>query len=350
MKKIVFVTGSMGRGGAERVISLLSGHYCARGWDVSILMLLHSAVKYTLDERVKIVDLSNDKRRAVLDMPRLIREVRRYAAENRPDVMVCFMAQNCIICDLACHGLGTRMVLSERIDPASVKRNPVYRLLLERAYARSAVTVLQTQRAFRYFPERVQRNSVIIPNPISVRTQAAATSRPRIVTAGRLVRQKNHRMLIDAFAALHEKHPEYTLDIYGDGPLHGELQAQIDALRLAEAVRLPGNVPDVHEQMADAEMFVLPSDFEGLSNALLEAMMMGLPCIATSCAGCDEAIADGVNGLLIPVGDTQALTAAMLRLAEDAQARRRMGEKAREASAAYEVDAVIGQWRQAIEG
>lgn len=350
MKKITFVTGAMGRGGAERVISLLANRYCGMGWEVSILLLLHAQVEYPLDERVQVVNLSDDSRKALLEVPRLIRGVRSYVREHRPDVVVAFMARICLVTDLACHGLPTRLVLSERNDPAAAHHHPIVEKLLARAYARSSLTVLQTRRVRDYFPEKVRRNSVIIPNPVGVEAVAAPQRRCRIVTAGRLKKQKNQAMLIRAFAALHERHPAYTLDIYGEGELREKLQAQIDALGLTDCVKLPGNVPDIHRQMADAEMFVLPSDFEGLSNALLEAMMMGLPCIATSCLGCDEVIEDGVNGVLIPVGDEQALADALLRLAEDKAAARAMGERAASTASAFRVDCVMDMWREAIEG
>ena len=350
MKKITFVTGAMGRGGAERVISLLANRYCQMGWEVSILLLLHAQVEYPRDERVQVGNLSDDSRKALLEVPRLIRGVRRYVREHRPDVVVAFMARICLVTDLACHGLPTRLVLSERNDPVAAHHHPIVERLLNRAYARSSLTVLQTRRVRDYFPEKVRRNSVIIPNPVGVEAVAASQRRCRIVTAGRLKKQKNQAMLIRAFAALHERHPEYTLDIYGEGELRETLQAQIDALGLRDCVKLPGNVPDVHRQMADAEMFVLPSDFEGLSNALLEAMMMGLPCIATSCLGCDEVIEDAVNGVLIPVGDEKALADALLRLAEDKAAARAMGERAASTAAAFRVDCVMDMWREAIEG
>ena len=217
-------------------------------------------------------------------------------------------------------------------------------------YAKAAVAVMQTHRARNYFPQKVQDNAVIIPNPIAVKTVATAQRKHRIVTAGRLTGQKNQKMLIDAFSVLHKIHPEYTLDIYGDGPLKENLQQQIDSLGLIQAVTLKGNVPNIHEQIADAEIFALPSNYEGLSNALLEAMMMGLPVISTDCAGSDEVIRNGENGLLIPVGDQKALENALEQLIADQTFSARLGQTAKEDSAQYAVDSVIAQWREAIEG
>lgn len=350
MKKITFVTGSMGRGGAERVISLLTKRYADLGYDVSILMLLHSNVGYELDARIRVIDLSNDKIRAILDMPRLILAVRKFVKKEKPDAIVTFMAQNCLITGLACRGRKTRIIMSERIDPSAVKRGKFYEKVLFGIYANADVTVLQTERARNYFPEEVQQNSVIIPNPIDVKCIAAEEKRKRIVTAGRLTPQKNQKMLIEAFAAIHKSHPEYILDIYGDGPLQKELQAQIDALRISKYATLKGNASNIHEEISDAEIFVLSSDFEGLSNALLEAMMMGLPCVATNCSGSDEVIRSEENGLLIPVGDEKALEGALEKLIAEPAFALKLGKAAREDSERFAVDCVIEQWREAIEG
>ena len=350
MKKITFVTGSMGRGGAERVISLLANFYVKMGSDVSILMLLHDKVEYELDERIKVINLSKENVKALFDMPRLIWNVHNYVKKEKPEAVVAFMAQICLVTGFACRGLKTRLIQSERIDPAAVGRGRFYEMLLNHVYANGDITVLQTKRARNYFPEKVRENSVIIPNPIAVKCTAVQQRSGRIVTAGRLTKQKNQAMLIEAFAALHKRYPRYTLDIYGEGPLEEELQAKIDALGLNGVVVLKGNVPNIHEEMADAEIFVLPSNFEGLSNALLEAMMMGLPCVATNCSGCDEVIEDSINGLLIPIGDMKALEEALLQLAGDDEYRRQLGQKAAKSTSKYEVDTVINLWRDAIEG
>jgi glycosyltransferase involved in cell wall biosynthesis len=279
----------------------------------------------------------------------LIRKMRTFVKREKPDAVVAFMAPICLIAGLACRGLKTRLITSERIDPAVDPRGTLFKAVLNNVYAHSSATVLQTQRAKRYFSERIQKNSVVIPNPIQVKVYAQGAGSHRIATAGRLVPQKNHRLLIEAFAKVHAVHSEYCLDIYGEGPLREELQALIDSLQLRESVTLKGNVPDLHEQIADAEMFVLSSDFEGLSNALLEAMMMGLPVVSTNCAGSDEAIVSEQNGLLVPVGDGEALKDAMLRLAEDAAFAARLGEAARkDAEERYGVKNVIGQWNAVI--
>lgn len=112
-------------------------------------------------------------------------------------------------------------------------------------------------------------------------------------------------MLIRAFAKIASKYPDYTLFIYGEGPLRRDLESLIKTLHLGNQVFLQGFKKNIHELISDAEFFILSSDFEGLSNALLEAMCMGIPCITTNVSGIDEVIHDKINGVLVSPGDEE---------------------------------------------
>ena len=349
-KKIVFVISAMSRGGAERVISILSNYYVNNGYDVSIVMLWHNMQEYELDARIKLVDLSNDKIRPMLRLPFISGKLKRYLKSEKPDAVVSFIAQNNLISYRATKKLNTRLILSERNDPSVTNGNGLLAKLLRKAYAKSSLTVLQTERAKSFFPESVQNNSVIISNPIAVKAYATDTPKKRFVTAGRLAPQKNQKMLIDSFKIVHDKHPEYTLTIYGEGKLRAELEAQVSELHLNDVIELPGNVPDIHNKISDAYAFVLSSDYEGLSNALLEAMMMGLPCLSTDCAGSDEAIQSGENGIITPRKDTEAFANAMLSLIENTDLRNSIASKAKETAEKYKTENIIAEWKKAIEG
>ncbi len=350
MKKIVFLTGSMARGGAERVISILSKKYVESGWDVSIIMLLHSLVEYDIDEKVKIIDISDDKKRLILEMPRLMKEIKKYAIKENPDVMVAFMAQISLISGLALKGTGTKLITTERNDPERSGRNFIFEKILNNVFASSHKVVMQTKRVMNYFPEKVRKNSVIIPNPIKVACEVKVDRQKRIVNVGRLSSQKNQQMLIEAFSNIQKNHPEYILDIYGKGKLEDELKSQIKSLGLENNVFLKGSSSRIHEDISDAEIFALSSDYEGLSNALLEAMMMGHVCVSTNCAGSDEVIENGQNGLLVDVGNAKQMEEALEKLITDDELRIRLGKNARESAKAFYVDNVIGMWRKVIEG
>lgn len=349
MKKIVFVTGSMGRGGAERVISILGDYYISKGWKVYIVMQLHSYVKYDINPLIEIVDASS-KKGIKKGFITTIKQIRRAVDQIVPDVIVSFTAQNCLILSLAMKNSNIPIIMSERNDPSQVNTNLLYKMAINHIYSRASKVVFQTERVKQYFPRKVQNNGCIIANPIRVSCSCVEpqNAKNRIVTAGRMVPQKNQKMLISAFSKISKAHPEYTLSIFGDGPLREELVSQAKELHLSDRIEFPGNVPNLHEQIADSQIFVLPSNFEGMSNALLEAMMMGFSVISTDCAGSDEVINDGENGMLIPVNDENALTDKLEMLIEDWILREKLSQNARESVEFCKVENIISQWDSVI--
>lgn len=347
MKKLLIVTGSMNRGGAERVISILSNELIKRGWDVSIISVLASGCGYVLDSNIRFLNISKEGQNQIFSIPRLARTIRKEIIEQKPTVVVSFMIAINIVAWIATRGLDIRFIPSERNDP-STGRGVVFSVLQKIVYKQATTTVFQTERAKRYFSKRIQKNSVVIPNPINVATIVKKEKTKKIVTIGRLEPQKNQELLIRAFSSVHTVHPEYSLEIFGEGVLKNDLQHLINALNLKDCVTLKGNQNNVHEQIADAEIFVLSSNFEGLSNALLEAMMMGLPCISTDCSGSDEAIQNGVNGLIVPISDQEAMEIAIQKLIEDPETAESLGSKAKASMNRYQVENVVDQWESIL--
>ena len=346
-KDILIVTGSLRRGGAERVISILSNELVKRGWTVHICTMLFSAIGYNLDPRIDIIDLSRENKNQNIDTPRMIKSLRDTIKNLKPDAVVSFMLTINIVTWMATRGLRVRFIPSERNDP-STGRGKLKHWLSCKAYASSFKTVFQTERARSFYSKKIQQNGVVIPNPVNVDQERNSNPKHKIVSVGRLEIQKNRRLLIDAFSDVYKKHPEYTLDIYGEGSQEEELKQLIVELGLTSAVILHGNVNDVHRQIADAEMFVLSSDYEGLSNALLEAMMMGLPCITTDCAGAAEAVEDGVDGIIIPIRDRKKMAEAMEELISDASLRNQFSKKAVEHSKRFKTDRVVDKWEELL--
>ena len=152
--------------------------------------------------------------------------------------------------------------------------------------------------------------------------------------------------MIEAFAEVHQRHPEYRLVIYGEGPERKLLEELVKRLGLQELCQLPGATNEVLEKIYSVSLFVLPSDFEGMPNALMEAMSLGLPCISTDCpcGGPRELIRDGENGLLVPVGDKAALVTAMEKLINDRDMALRMSKKALEIRNTHSMDAICKRW------
>lgn len=343
-KRLVIFLGSMGRGGAERVISLISNYFCDKGWKVWIGLLLFNKVEYELNPNIKVVDLTGKGQSRIKRLPVWLRNVRGLVKEVKPDAILSFAARINIIVQLACAGLKQNIVVSERNDPYMDGRSKLVDFFTSRLYPRANAVVFQTQRAAQYFAGVGLNNTVIIPNPISVTEVANKDKKNKIVTVGRLTKQKNQKMLINAFSKIIKEFPDYKLYIYGEGELREDLEQQIRDLQLTDKVILEGNVPNVHEMISDAQIFVLPSDYEGLSNALLEAMMMGLPCVSTDCAGSDEYIVDGYSGELVKTGDESGLTEAILKLIRSKELRETCENGAVEVSKQFTADSVLEKW------
>ncbi|WP_238547225.1 glycosyltransferase family 4 protein [Actinoplanes friuliensis] len=168
-----------------------------------------------------------------------------------------------------------------------------------------------------------------------------------LVAAGRLVPQKGFDLLIDAFARVHAKHPDWQLRIFGTGAKHKRLAAQIDELGLEGGVELRGLDKRLDEQLSQASIYVLSSRFEGLPMVLLEAAAAGVPAVAFDCpTGPAEVIADGKDGLLIPPEDVEALAEGICRLIEHPDDRRAMGAAARERSYRHSMLTVRQEWER----
>ena len=172
-----------------------------------------------------------------------------------------------------------------------------------------------------------------------------------IVAVGRVDENKNHELLIRAFAGIAEEFPEYRLIIYGDGDKRGALLKLPDQLGLKERISLPGNGSGIAELIYKARVFVQPSNTEGMPNTLIEAMLLGLTVIATDCpcGGPAELIEDGVNGLLTPVGDVEKLKECLRRVLKDQRMADEMGIRAAGLQKDYRTDIVYESWRNFLE-
>lgn len=348
-KKIAFVIGNMQRDGAERVISILAEYYCQNGWHVDILTLLGNKCEYQLNPNINLIPICRENKSYFKNVMFWLRKIRKYVKERKPDKIVSFFARINILTIISCLGLGKSIIVSERNDPTKDGRNFFVKLATYLLYPLANHIVFQTKWAKSCFPEKIQNKSTIIPNPIQITTEALHFKNKKIVSVGRLIEQKNHSLLVKAFEIVHDVHPNYKLYIFGEGKLRDGLKKEIQFMGLQESVFLPGNVVDIHEKIADAEIFVLSSNYEGLSNALLESMLMGLPCISTDCAGSNEIIINNYNGILVPVGDVKELADSVLQLIKHKDKAKTLGINGKKSVQYMKKDNIILKWQNVID-
>ena len=348
--KITFFIGHMGYGGAERVISLLANDYCRRGWDTDIVMLLSRDLAQRLEPGVRLVDLSLGGGSYLKRAPYWLRQIRGYLKWEKPDCVVSFIGRINALVLTAALGMNIPIVVSERNDPRHDGRGKGMLAFCDALYKTARAVVFQTNAEQECFSEAVKAKSVIIPNPVS--TEGVSRREPKgfhVVTAGRLAEQKNQKMLMDAMALVRREIPEARCTIYGEGELRQELERYVREKELENTVFLPGHALDIHEKIADASAFVLTSEYEGLPNALIEAMMLGIPCVTTDYPGSEEVMEDGVTGLIVPRRDAEALAKKLIALARDGASGKALGENARVDAEKYRTENVIEQWRRVIE-
>lgn len=346
--KFIFMLPNMGAGGAERVVSILSRALVENGVTADIVMLLSTDVRYELHEKVGLIPMNTGS----LSTMERIKRLRQYFVEQKRQygqVVAVPFQHNCLKYALmAAVGLGVRVVACERNDPNQKGRSLKARLAANIPYLLADRCVFQTPDARDYYVKAVRKKGKVIENPLVLSDDLKWRGHDsnRIVSVGRLDPQKNQKMLIDAFSAFHQKHPDYVLDIYGEGALKPELQAQIEGLGLQESVFLRGYASDIHERLTDARMFVLSSDYEGMSNALMEALAIGVPVVTTDhpIGGARMLIENGVNGLMTPVGDSAALSHAMDRLISQPEFAEALGSNGVEIRKRLDVNRIMEQW------
>lgn len=350
--KLLFTIGSLAGGGAERVVSRLASCMAGRGDSVEIALIAQNVVDYPLNEKVD-VRFINPKVQ-IRGMRYFLRclEFRNEVKRFDPDVVISFTtAVNVFVLD-ALMGTDYKILLSERNDPYNDPKDIKLRNKRDRLYRKADGIVFQTEDAKAYFNEDIQKRSKVILNPVDVPSEyiMKKNKENKIATVGRLEPQKNHSMLIKAFASIHRRFPDYRLEIYGEGSLRNKLEELIKLEGLEDSVYLMGYTKNVFEAVSTAKLFVLSSDYEGMSNALLEAMAMGLPVVSTDhpIGGAKMAVKNGINGILTPVGDSDALAAAVCQILENEQFSVSLSQNAADISKKLDIGKITDEWTDFI--
>ena len=315
-KKIAFYCSSLTKGGAERVFVNLAEYINKKGYKVYIVTQYRHEDEYIISDGITrvISDLTPEEtgKGRIKNFVGRFLKLRRIFKDIRPDIVFACNGKNNLMAMATNTFLKNKVVISVVADPKMEYPTKVMRFLAKTYCALADGIVLQTNEARAYFPKRIQKKSVILPNSLNpkfLKSRYEGVRKSEIVAVGRLDDNKNHAMLIRAFANLAEEFPEYTVTVYGEGESRPELEKLITRLGLENRVFLPGRADAIEDKIYHSSLFVMTSDTEGMPNALIEAMSLGLPVISTDCpcGGPGELIRHGENGYLIPVRDEKAL-------------------------------------------
>lgn len=399
MKKICFVLPHMIGGGAERVAAQITNKFNERGYDTTFILTSSKkdeVVCTDLTKRTKLILLSEELQnesnfqkivhlparaystvfgklyekqnkyvpasigKATIDWQyhREIAWLRNYLKKNPDMTVIVFLQPSIPIVLLAAQDLPNKVIVSERADPNRLMKKRYGKPFIEKYYTRADVAVFQTEDAKSVYPKTVSKKGTVIFNPLKDNLpQPYNGERNRnITTFCRISNQKNLPLLVEAFSQVHSKHPEYTLRIIGNAPneegreVSQAIDKQLDKLQLKKSVKLEPFIKNVHEAIIKDAMYVNSSDYEGISNAMLEAMAIGMPVVCTDCpiGGAKATIKNGENGLLVPIRDVEALAIAINRIIEESELANKLSHNAKNLRESLSLDMITNQWERML--
>lgn len=364
-KKLVFATPTNTSGGAERVITSIANYAADHGFDVSFVNFDKTSSFYELNSNVRIVKLgiefgtSNRLKKIILspfvELKRF-RSVSQFLKDEKPDVVIAFLKTAEIIFGTNALLLNIPFITSIRNDLSSYKG--VINIFRKIVFPKAALVVCQTKLVEKSLKKYINCNTVVLPNPLTLsavnsNNYIGKIRKKKIVAVGRLCKQKNFPLLIDAVALVYKNHPElreYSLEIYGEGEERENIQALLNEKKL-ESVRLCGVIPNTLAKNNDAALYVMSSDFEGFPNTLIEAMANGIPSISTDfpSGAAKELIGDNnENGIIVPLKNAKVLSDAISYMLTNPNEAEKKAINALVKTSEYESETVCRHWIEKI--
>lgn len=358
--KIAFHLNCLEQGGAERVVSNLANQFAKDGEEVLVATEWQADNEFALLNGVRRVHVGlhpeDESKGRITKFLLRIKYLKQFLKKERPDILIAFAHRAIYRALTSSIGTHVPVIISVRTDPKGHYDHLDDKIQIPLLFPRAAGCVFQTEGQRDFFPAYVRKKSTIILNPINDKYRHVPKPPVRekeVVQSGRLVDFKNQPMLIEAFVEVHKKHPDYVLKIYGPDSGDGTkeiLEGLIEKYQAYDYVMLMGGSDELEKQLPHAAVYAFSSDWEGLPNALLEAMALGLPIVATDCpcGGPRTVMTNEVNGLLVPIKNKEALASGINRLIEDRELAERLGDKARELGETITASAIAAKWRKYI--
>ncbi len=353
-QRLTLVISSLGMGGAERVLSLLANRWADQGRSIVLLTFDDGseAPFFELRPSVDLRPLALSGRSAhwagsALRNADRIRRLRRALAQSRPGAIISFMDRVNVLTLLASRRLHVPVVISERTDPTVHKVGRWWNAARRWTYPLADAIVVQTDSIKKRFRPSMASKIHVIANPVPAPPGSPTShdAEKTIIGMGRLIESKGFDLLLRAFAKISASRPEWRLEIIGEGPERGRLESLAQRLGVGERVFLPGLSRIPTERLRAAQVFALSSHYEGFPNVLLEAMACGLAVVSADCpTGPRHIIHDGIDGLLVPTGDAEALAAALDRLTGDPALRRALGREALAVAGRFNLEEIGRRW------
>ncbi len=333
--KICFATPQLTGGGAERVVSVLSSTLAELGHDVAIIIYDRRDNEYQTSEAVKKYYLCDEKysSNALLRRLQRIFYVRNFIKNNAYEYVVPFLWRAVVQTFLSTRGLGIKFISTLRNNPYELSRSE--RLKTDIVTFFADAHFVQNNMQKNYYWKSIQKKTFVLSNPVGDAfindSKKYSDEIKKIVSVGRLNKQKNYDLLIDAIEIVAKEYPDISVDIWGIGEEESRLNRIIDNKNLSRFIALRGRTNNVKDVLSASDLFIMTSNYEGMPNSLLEAMTYGMPCISTDCpTGPSDLIENEKNGFLIKMNAKQELSDKIIELINNPQKAINLGKAARD--------------------
>ncbi len=359
--RLCLIISSLSCGGAEKVMSLMANYWSAQGWEIYLITFDDGSVSphYHLDSdviHIKLATAANSKNfcEGLKNNIKRINVLRKEIKQIKPHLVISFLAETNVISLIALMWKRIPIIVSERNDPFHSSIGVIWNILRAIFYLSADAIVVQTRSFKNYFHERMHSKIHVIPNPVvapvynKISNGKARIEKSVILSVGKLERQKGFDLLIKAFSRLHKKYPHWIIIIIGEGKLRAKLEDLRNSLGLKNKIIFQGRVYNPEPYYEQATIFILPSRYEGFSNALCEAMTFGKAVIATNCPGNMDIIRNMKNGLLVQRENITALTEAMDSLMSSPEQRKIISSQAHEIADQFGIEKIMNQWSELL--
>jgi glycosyltransferase involved in cell wall biosynthesis len=352
MIRVLFISNSLGFGGAAKILSFVANNLDKNKFKVGIYNFNTSPTKQVINENIEVfTDEISDKRviRRVIQLNNIIRRIKLY----KPDVIISFLNIPNFLSVLAGKLTNIPVIISERGDPYQC--NSFLDKIIHSIYGFANGAVFQTDGAKLFFDKRLRKKSCVIANPVFIKDETIVANlhspKNEISFVARFEnKQKRQDIMLKAFKIVSDKYPEMILKFYGNGADKSNIKKTVYNMGLNKKVLFMGLSNNPTKDIKDSKMFVLTSDYEGIPNALIEAMAIGLPVVSTdySPGGAKMLIEDGINGLIVPVRDPEAIALAIIKYIENPELAKSCGNEAKKIRGRYMPERIIKKWEAYI--
>ncbi|GAA6435123.1 hypothetical protein K140096H11_36170 [Bacteroides intestinalis] len=346
---ILFAGHLHGFGGAEKSMIKVANALSEKGFKVAIVTFDVNNQKFEINRNVRLYFIETFAAHGLIRVFERYRKAALLLSQINVKLVISFWFQLSIIFFFLSFCFRYKVYYSERGDPTDKEYSGLNGFIRTVCFPFMNGFIFQTKGAQLCFSKRIQLKSIVIPNPVYIGYDDYSLPEERkdvIVSVGRLHEQKNFQLLINAFSKIATRYHSYMLHIYGEGPLKDSLIQLVNSLDLQDRVVFKGSVSNIYECIVDDSIFVLPSLFEGMPNALMEAMALGIPSISVDCppGGPAELIKNGVNGFLIENNNQEELIQVLSYVIQHKDKADIVGRNAKQICYTHSIDSIMKQW------